>query len=41
MGLFAAAVAVVITMLAAQNQPFSGQLGLDPDVLEQILLRRG
>jgi hypothetical protein len=39
MGVFAAAVAVVITMLAAQNQPFSGQLGLDPDVLEQVLPR--
>jgi Protein of unknown function (DUF4239) len=39
MGVFAAAVAVVITMLAAQNQPFSGQLGLDPDVLQQILPR--
>lgn len=41
MGLFTTAVAVVITMLAAQDQPFSGQLGLDPDVLEEILLRRG
>jgi hypothetical protein len=40
MGVFAAAVAVVITMLAAQNQPFSGQLGLDPDVLEQVMPRR-
>jgi hypothetical protein len=39
MGVFAAAVAVVITMLASQNQPFSGQLGLDPDVLEQVLPR--
>jgi hypothetical protein len=26
-------------MLASQNQPFSGQLGLDPDVLEQVLPR--
>jgi Protein of unknown function (DUF4239) len=41
MGMFAAAVAVVITMLAAQDQPFAGQLGLDPDVLEEILPRRG
>jgi hypothetical protein len=29
----------VITMLAAQDQPFSGQLGLEPDVLEQVLPR--
>jgi hypothetical protein len=41
MGVFAAAVAVVITMLASQDQPFSGQLGLDPDVLEQVLPRGG
>src|SRR4051812_34379288 len=33
LALFALAVAVVMTMLAAQDQPFSGQLGLDPDVL--------
>src|SRR5215211_9174400 len=39
MGVFAAAVAVVITMLASQAQPFSGQLGLDPDALEQVLPR--
>lgn len=37
LGVFAAAVAVVITMLASQDQPFSGQLGLSPDVLEQVL----
>jgi len=37
MGVFAAAVAVVITMLASQDEPFAGQLGLDPDVLEQVL----
>jgi Protein of unknown function (DUF4239) len=41
MGVFAVAVAVVITMLASQDQPFSGQLGLDPDVLEQVLPRGG
>jgi Protein of unknown function (DUF4239) len=40
MAIFATAVAVVITMLAAQNRPFSGELGLDPDVLEQVLPRR-
>jgi hypothetical protein len=40
MGLFAVAVAVVITMLAAEDQPFVGQLGLEPDVLEQVLPRR-
>ena len=39
MGLFAVAVAVVITMLAAEEQPFVGQLGLDPDLLEQVLPR--
>jgi hypothetical protein len=39
MAVFALAVAVVITMLVAQDQPFSGQLGLDPDVLEQVLPR--
>jgi Protein of unknown function (DUF4239) len=39
MGLFAVAVAVVVTMLAAENQPFAGQLGIDPDLLEQILPR--
>ena len=37
LGVFAAAVAVVITMLASQNEPFSGQLGLDPDALKQVL----
>jgi hypothetical protein len=37
MAIFAAAVAVVIVMLAAQDRPFSGHLGLDPDVLEQVL----
>jgi hypothetical protein len=39
MALFAVAVAAVITMLASQDQPFSGQLGLDPDVLQQVLPR--
>jgi Protein of unknown function (DUF4239) len=37
MGVFAAAVAVVITMLASQAQPFSGQLGINPDLLEEVL----
>ena len=41
MGLFAVAVAAVITMLAAQDQPFAGQLGIDPDVLEQVRPRAG
>jgi hypothetical protein len=36
MGLFAVSVTVVITMLAAENQPFAGQLGIDPDLLEQV-----
>jgi Protein of unknown function (DUF4239) len=39
MGVFAAAVAVVITMLASQDQPFAGQLGLDPDVLQEVIPR--
>jgi hypothetical protein len=39
MGVFAVAVAVVITMLASQDQPFSGQLGLELDGLEQVLPR--
>jgi len=37
LGVFATAVAVVVVMLAAQDRPFSGQLGLDPDLLEQVL----
>jgi hypothetical protein len=37
MALFAAAVAVVVVMLASQDRPFSGQLGLNPDLLEQVL----
>ena len=39
LGVFAAAVAVVITMLASQDEPFAGQYGLNPDVLEQVLPR--
>jgi hypothetical protein len=39
MGVFATSVAVVITMLAAQDRPFTGQLGLDPDALEQVMPR--
>jgi hypothetical protein len=37
MAMFAAAVAVVITMLAAEDRPFSGHLGIEPDVLEQVM----
>jgi hypothetical protein len=40
-GVFTVAVAVVVTMLVAQDHPFSGQLGLGPDVLEQVLPRGG
>jgi hypothetical protein len=36
MGVFAAAVAVVIVMIAAQDRPFRGQLGVKPDPLEQV-----
>ena len=39
LSVFAAAVAVVITMLASQDEPFAGQFGLDPDVLEEVLPR--
>jgi hypothetical protein len=39
MAIFALAVAAVITMLVAQDRPFSGELGLNPDVLEQVLPR--
>lgn len=35
--LFGAAFAAVVVMLLAQDQPFTGQLGLDPDLLEQVL----
>jgi hypothetical protein len=41
LGLFALAVAAVITMLASQDEPFAGQLGIDPDVLEQVRPRGG
>jgi hypothetical protein len=41
MAMFAAAVAVVITMIAAENRPFSGHLGIKPDVLEQVLPQSG
>lgn len=37
MALFGTAVAVVVVMLVSQDQPFTGQLGLDPDLLEQVL----
>jgi hypothetical protein len=39
MTLFAAAVAVVVAMLLAQDRPFSGQLGQKPDLLEQVAPR--
>jgi hypothetical protein len=39
LGVFAAAVAVVITMLASQDEPFAGQFGLNPDVLEEVMPR--
>lgn len=37
MGLFAAAVAVTLLMLAAQDRPFSGEFGVTPDVLLQVM----
>jgi uncharacterized protein DUF4239 len=39
MSLFAAAVAVVVVMLVAQDEPFTGHLGQRPDLLEQVLPR--
>jgi hypothetical protein len=36
MGVFAASVAVVIVMIAAQDRPFRGQLGVRPTPLEQV-----
>jgi hypothetical protein len=36
MGVFAAAVAVVVVMIAAQDGPFRGQLGVKPTPLEQV-----
>ena len=36
MGAFAAAVAVVLVMIAAQDRPFRGQLRVKPDLLEQV-----
>jgi len=36
MGAFAAAVAVVLVMIAAQDRPFRGQLGVKPDLLQQV-----
>src|SRR3954468_1848356 len=37
MSLFGIAVAAVVVMLVSQDQPFTGQLGLDPDLLEEVL----
>jgi hypothetical protein len=36
MAIFASAVAVSITIIAAQERPFSGQFGVDPDALLQV-----
>jgi Protein of unknown function (DUF4239) len=36
MGVFAAAVAVVVVMIAAQDGPFRGQLGVKPTPLEEV-----
>jgi hypothetical protein len=41
MGIFAAAVAVSIILIVAQDRPFSGQLGVSPDALEQVLPATG
>lgn len=41
MGVFAAAVAVTLVMIASQDRPFSGQFGVKPDALLQVLPRGG
>lgn len=41
MGVFAAAAAVVIVMIAAHDRPFAGQLTVRPTPLEQVATRRG
>ena len=37
MWLFASAVAISLVLIAAQDRPFSGQLGIRPDVLLQVI----
>jgi Protein of unknown function (DUF4239) len=37
MGLFACAVAVTLVMIASQDRPFTGEFGVKPDVLMQVL----
>lgn len=37
LSLFGAATAVVLVMLVAQDEPFTGHLGQKPDLLEQVL----
>jgi Protein of unknown function (DUF4239) len=37
MSLFATAVVVVVVMLVAQDEPFTGHLGQKPDLLEQVI----
>jgi hypothetical protein len=37
MGLFAAAAAVAVVMIATQDRPFGGQFGVKPDVLLQVV----
>jgi hypothetical protein len=37
MSLYAAAVVVVVVMLVSQDEPFTGHLGQQPDLLEQVL----
>jgi hypothetical protein len=37
MGIFAAAVAVSVMLIAAQERPFSGEFAVRPDVLIQVM----
>ena len=41
MGVFAAAVAIAVVMIAAQDRLFGGELGVKPDILEQVAPRGG
>jgi hypothetical protein len=40
MAVFASAAAVSISIVLAQDRPFSGQLGVRPDVLLQVVPER-
>jgi multisubunit Na+/H+ antiporter MnhC subunit len=37
LGLFSTGVAVSILLIAAHNRPFTGELSVQPDILQQVL----